>query len=81
MKTTKNKDHDEKTCFRCRLHALWKELHDKHGNESRFILMCMAEASGSILSELSITDAIQFMMSVEKFIEEDAGEGKFETKH
>jgi hypothetical protein len=68
-------DHDEKTCFRCRLHDLWKELADKHGNEPRFCLIALAEAAGSILSQRDIADVILFMTAVQKFANDSDYEG------
>jgi hypothetical protein len=47
-------EHDEKTCFRCRLHALVDELYPKGINdidESHFILIALAEAAGQMLAD------------------------------
>ena len=84
-------DHDEKTCFRCRLHALWEELGGKHDNEPRFVLIALAEAAGSILSQRGneIDDVMLFMSAVQKFAndpshekdDEEDEEGRGKTRH
>jgi hypothetical protein len=87
LKRKFREDHDEKTCFRCRLHALWEELGDKHDNEPRFVLIALAEAAGSILAQggNSIEDVMLFMGAVQKFANdpdhEEDDEGKGQTRH
>lgn len=71
----KKDKHDSKTCFRCRLHDLWKEVNSK--NEPEFILMSMAEACGSILSQLDEKHKMFFMLAVLTICKEDENE----TKH
>jgi hypothetical protein len=63
------KDDHHKDCFRCRLHDLWEELHEK--NSPRFMLISMAEACGSILSGLETEDMLLFQMAVMKYCEDD----------
>lgn len=71
-------DHDPKTCFRCRLHELWTELNST--NEPEFMLMSMAEASGSILSQLDEKFKMLFILTVMKVCNEDENE-ETETMH
>jgi hypothetical protein len=78
-KTTE--DHDPKTCFRCRLHHLYEEIGDKYGNEPQFMLMSLAEAAGSMLSQLDEGEALMFMLSVQKFMVDDIEKSSNETKH
>jgi len=73
-------DHDPKTCFRCRLHDLYDELGCKYENEPHFMLVSMAEAAGSMLSQLDEDDFIRFMFAVHKYMVEDS-EYEPETKH
>jgi hypothetical protein len=70
MKTPKKrKPHDKNTCFRCRLIALYEEIYKE--NETRFMLTSMAEACGSLLSQLEKEDTIIFMKLVLDVINED----------
>jgi hypothetical protein len=87
MKKLKNtKKHDEKTCFRCRLHALVDELYPnklttKDIDECRFILMALAEASGQILSQLEDIEMRFFLSAVIKFHNDSVIEDENETRH
>jgi hypothetical protein len=76
-------DHDEKTCFRCRLHDLYMEL--KEHNDIDFMLFAMAEACGSILSQMDDEMKIHFMLMVTRSYYEDKEKDKEEamwaTKH
>jgi len=80
-KTKKSKErlksHDEKTCFRCRLHTLYEELKDN--NEPRFMLISMAEACGGMLAQLDEKDMHLFMLAIKYFYEEDTG--MMQTRH
>jgi hypothetical protein len=85
--------HDEKTCFRCRLHALTHELDPKKQNlneiqyldEIRFILVSLAECAGTILSQMEDKEKLLFMNAVMNFhddaIDEDQEECDGATKH
>jgi hypothetical protein len=77
----KKDDHDEKTCFRCRLHALFEEIYPKGiGNDERFILTTLAEAVGQLLSGMDDREAAYFMFAVMKFMQEDE-EDETPTEH
>ena len=71
MKKNKEKfKHDEKTCFRCRLHALTEELYpngisDK--DEGRFLLVALAEAAGQMLVDYEESEFMLFITAVTKF--------------
>lgn len=82
-KSKKHRDHDEKTCFRCRLHALVVELNPKgiSSKEGRFCLIAMAEASGQILAQLDSKDKILFMIALAKFETEAHLENSNSTMH
>jgi hypothetical protein len=80
MKKSK-KPHDEKTCFRCRLHALYEEIGCKHDNNPQFMLISMAEACGDMLSQLGFEDMILFLTAIKKFTDDKAEEHKWETRH
>ena len=74
--------HDEKTCFRCRLHELFLEVNAK--NDPRFMTLSMAEAAGSMLSQLPPEDKTDFMMLLMRTYHEDLENIKSaenETKH
>jgi hypothetical protein len=73
-------DHDPKTCFRCRLHKLYTEVGDKYGNEPGFMLMSLAEAAGSMLSQQDESEFMQFLFAVHKYAMEDI-EYTPETRH
>jgi hypothetical protein len=79
-------EHDEKTCFRCRLHQLFLELKDQ--NETRFMCLAMAEACGSMLSQVNDITIHEFMLLLSKTYNEDKEDkpskydpGKSPTKH
>jgi hypothetical protein len=74
-------EHDPKTCFRCRLHDLWEET--KATNRPTFMLIAMAEACGSILSQMESEDVKMFITAVVHFLQEDQDETKpyRKTKH
>jgi hypothetical protein len=86
VKKPKSK-HDEKTCFRCRLHALFEELSPNRPDidEIRFILVSLAEVAGSILSKMEDEEKMLFMGAVMNFhddaIDEDQEECDGATKH
>lgn len=61
-----NVPHDPKTCFRCRLHDLYEELKDKD-NSPRFMCVSMAEACGTMLSQLGPEDFKMFLVAVTTF--------------
>jgi hypothetical protein len=78
--------HDEKTCFRCRLHALVEELYPKKlssndVDECRFLLVSLAEAAGQMLSQLEDDEIRLFMTAVIKFHNESVIEDENETRH
>ena len=76
------KNHDSKTCFRCRLHALYEEIGHKHDNDAKFMYIAMAEACGHILQSLGTTeDILLFMSAIQHFLNEDADDGSWQTKH
>jgi hypothetical protein len=78
-KRHKRDDHDEKTCFRCRLHELFDEL--RKDNDIRFILLAMGEACGSILAQLDNEESkYEFMAMVARSYHEEQ-EDKSETRH
>lgn len=82
MKKKKNKeDHDPNRCFRCRLHDLYFEL--RKDNEPKFMLASMAEACGSMLSQLDGKDFTDFMLCVFKIMMDDKVTCELEkqTKH
>jgi hypothetical protein len=59
MVRNKKYEHDEKTCFRCRLHALVDELYPKGIDgidEGRFVLVALAEAAGQMLVDCEEED-------------------------
>jgi hypothetical protein len=82
-------EHDEKTCFRCRLHKLFDELKNK--NDPEFILFCLAEASGSLLAQEPSEAKIDFIMMLKRSYEEERDSSneedpttpysRFTTKH
>jgi hypothetical protein len=76
------KDHDSKTCFRCRLHALYEEIGFKHDNDAKFMYIAMAEACGHILQSLDIEDMMLFMSALQHFLNEGpSDDGSWQTKH
>ena len=84
IKIVKNKgEHDEKTCFRCRLYELWEEL--RNHNDPEFILLAMAEASGSLLSQFEDDAKLAFMSMVMRTCHEDeqddVEQSRRSTKH
>jgi hypothetical protein len=77
----KHEEHDEKTCFRCRLHALFEEIYPKGiGDDERFILTTLAEAVGQLLSGMDDREAAYFMFAVMKYMQED-DEDETPTEH
>jgi hypothetical protein len=83
-------EHDEKTCFRCRLHALVDELFPNgitDTDESRFILIALAEAAGQMLADHEENEFHTFLTAVIKFHNDRVSEeieeeiNKNETKH
>jgi hypothetical protein len=86
MKKNKEKfKHDEKTCFRCRLHALVEELYPKgipeKDNEDRFIIVSLAEAAGQLMANQENCDIYMFMFALMKFYREALDDGTCETRH
>jgi hypothetical protein len=70
MVRNKKYEHDEKTCFRCRLHALVDELYPKGIDgidEGRFVLVALAEAAGQMLVDCEEKDFMLFISAVTKF--------------
>ena len=67
-KDTKAKfEHDEKTCFRCRLHALFDELYPNRTmptEDQKFVIMSLAEASGQLLASCEEDLRFMFITSV-----------------
>jgi hypothetical protein len=82
---SKNKKHDRKTCFRCRLHELFVELYPNGAQDDvNFILASIAEMAGAFLSVQKEKDLRTFMTSVLHNIMEyrsDMREDKPPTKH
>jgi hypothetical protein len=77
------KEH-EKTCFRCRLHALVDELYPKgipDMAEGRFILIALAEAAGQMLADHDERDFHLFMTAVIKFHNDKVDEMPDGTVH
>jgi hypothetical protein len=86
-KKYQTREEHEKTCFRCRLHALVDELYPKgitNSDESRFILIALAEAAGQMLADHEENEFHTFLTAVIKFhndrVVEEAEEAE-ETKH
>jgi hypothetical protein len=82
-KKIKSKKEHEKTCFRCRLHALVEELYPKgisNGSEARFVLIALAEAAGQMLAQGS-EDPSLFIMAVMKFHNDQVEEDGAQTRH
>jgi hypothetical protein len=90
MKKKESREEHEKTCFRCRLHALMDELYPNgltDINEGRFILIALAEAAGQMLADFEEDDFHIFLKAVIQYhnirVQEDEFEVeiKEETKH
>jgi hypothetical protein len=86
MKKNKEKfKHDEKTCFRCRLHALVEELYPKgipeKDNENRFVLVALAEAAGQLMADQENFDMYMFISALMKFYNEAIENEICETRH
>jgi hypothetical protein len=85
MKRSKqSKEEHEKTCFRCRLHALVEELYPNgvtDSSEGRFILVALAEAAGQMLADYDVQEFVIFMTAVSKFHNDKCEEDSSETKH
>jgi hypothetical protein len=77
--------HDEKTCFRCRLHELFDELKKVPENDNKFMLMSLGEACAQLLSQVDEIDMMNFIMFIvmeyKDAKEELVKEGMRETKH
>lgn len=80
-KRTEHKKHDSKTCFRCRLRALYEELGNKYDNDPKLMYISMAEASAYILQQLDHIDVMLFMSALQHFINEEPDDGSWHTKH
>jgi hypothetical protein len=74
--------HDEKTCFRCRLHSLVEELYPKGiGDDGDLVLVALAEAVGQLLAQSEEMSKHLFMTSVMRFYHEEHEEYESHTKH
>jgi hypothetical protein len=76
--------HDEKTCFRCRLHALFEELYPGRImplSEQRFVIVSLGEASGQLLAGMDDEARFQFMRTVLMTSIENDEEEESDTRH
>jgi hypothetical protein len=85
MKKTKRDKHihDEKTCFRCRLHELYEELGPT--TDVDFILMSLGEAVGQLLSQKDDMSKMRFILflmnQINESQEEMQDEADYAVKH
>jgi hypothetical protein len=83
-KHKQSKEEHEKTCFRCRLHALVEELFPKgvpDMAEGRFILIALAEAAGQMLADYDEKEFHLFLTAVIKFHNDRVQDDGNETIH
>jgi hypothetical protein len=84
MSKKQSKEEHEKTCFRCRLHALVEEMYPKGIPtlvEGRFVLVALAEAAGQMLTDYDENDFHLFLSAVVKFHNDKVDESPDETVH